>query len=509
LRVSFISAAGLLKADDWRPNYHLSPAAELLRLGAKWLTLGNVLQVNLLDGWRFSDNPESDWYTKNISLIDPTTKDSLTGDYENREVTEHKREVASQYRQTIDGQQIYRMRHVSNMRIKIEAQLMAPPAFSDRAICVEPNDIIVRRVGKVAAGLITQNHRRHPIDANLVIIRGLDTNQAIWLTFCLNQTVYKSFLEQQHAISNMVRVSLQKLELMPIAPCPNEFFSLADKFQQSYQIILSSEESLLTLRKSVLHWVEHQIGDDLSDVIKASTEPRPEQLDAKFFSAKDINHQLTYSAAEQAHLARLLAGNANCKMLGQLAQINPKPIIESVKVPYTVPVIKIKDLDGQQSMHIPKVDKKGGWRVHKRLLNQFDVLVSTFVQDPKVALAVQPPKVETQISEQIAVLKFHHSPGAYALLMETPLIRKQIEWLSTGMVQRFVQAKMFEQIVLPEIDQVQATTWHQQLGTLLEAKSKATKDLNKIYQDMYQVYRKVHPVSEFSSPAPQEEGQDQ
>lgn len=509
MRALAIHATDLVKADDWRPIYHFSPAAELPRLGEKWLTLGEDQQVNLLDGWRFSDNPESDWYMKNVSLIDPSTKDSHTGDYLKRKVTSSDLDKAEQYRQAIDGQQIYRMRHISNMRIKIEAQLMAPPAFFDPAICIEPNDVVVRRVGKVAAAFVTPYHRRHPIDANLVIIRGLNSTNAAWLSFCLNQTVYKSYLEQQQGISAMVRVGLKQLEKMPVALCPAAFFPLVEKFQQSYLTILNAEESLLNLRKSVENWVEQQIDDELNVIFKRGEASTAVQFNAKFFNAKDIGSQLTYAGTEQARIARILAEDSKCKSLNQFALVNPKPIHRRTDFSSNTPVLKIKHLDAQQSSYEPQVDEKDGWRVHKRLLHKNDVLVSTFAQDPKVATIVQTPALDTQISEQIAVLKFHHSPGAYALLMETPLIRKQIEWLSTGMVQRFVQAKMFEQIVLPEIDQAQATTWHQQLGNLLEAKSKATKDLNKIYQEMYQVYRKVHPASVFSSPALQEEGQDQ
>ena len=77
--------------------------------------------------------------------------------------------------------------------------------------------------------------------------------------------------------------------------------------------------------------------------------------------------------------------------------------------------------------------------------------------------------------------------------METPLIRQQISWLATGTVQRFVQSKMLAHIVLPEIDRELAMQWHQQLLELLRAKANASKRLDVLYLEMFQVYRRVHP----------------
>ncbi len=488
-----VNATDLYKADDWRPTYHFSPAAELPRLGKSWSQLAD-LSVKLLDGWRFSDNPKSDWYLKFVELMDPTNKDPISNDYVKREVNDKEKNVAKQYRVAIEGQRFYRMRHITNMLIKVEAPLMASPAFEDPSICVAPNDVVVRRVGKVAAAFITHSNHCHPVDASIAIIRGLNSQQAIWLTYCLNQPLYKSFLEQQVGIVAMVRVGLKQLEQMPIAPCPEEFLPLADEFQKCYQSLLNAEESLLVLRKSVEKWLEQQISPELLNLFQESDETQTNKLTTKFFSAKDIGEQLTYAATEQSRIARLLGDEANCKTLSELAELNPKNVNGNIDTSDGFPVLKIKHLDGQQSMQSPKPDpNEAGWRVHKRPLNKNDVLVSTFVQEPKVAMSFNNPDLNTLVSEQIAVLKFHHSPGAYSLLMETPLIRKQIAWLSTGTIQRFVQPRLLDQIVMPEIEHETAIHWHNQLMTLLESKEKLSKELEVVYRSMHQVYRQIHP----------------
>jgi len=409
-------------------------------------------------------------------------------------VGDTQREQAEQFRVAIEGERYYRMRHIHEMRLQCESQLMELPAFSNPSICVAPDDILLRRVGKTASAMVSQYHRRHPADANLAIIRGLKSRQATWLAFCLNQPLYKSYLEQQVGTASLVRVGLKHLAKMPVAPCPEAFYTLADQYQQYYQTLVRSEDFLFTLRKKVQDWLKQRLPEDEPN--KEQTVRQRTQLSARFFKARDLGEQLNYATAEQSRLAHRLTDEFDCVPLAKLADINPR-LTNSVKPQHqaTNPdIIKIKHLDGQQSIMKPEKTGAGtGWRVHTRPLSRFDVLISTFVQEPKVAIVFREPETMTLVSEQLAVLNFHHSPGAYALLMEAPLIRQQISWLATGTVQRFVQSKILAHLVLPKIDRELAMQWHQQLLELLETKADASKRLDELYLKMFQVYRRVHP----------------
>ena len=490
MKAALIPYTELERAGDWRPMYHFSPAAALPKFGAGWPKL-DELSCEVLDGWRFSDNPESDWYLKHVELKDLSKQNTLTGNFESVETTKAEKEKAEQFRAAIDNQLFYRMRHIEPMQIALEPQLMAQPAVEQEPYCIAPHDVLIRRVGSVAAAYVSPLHRAHPIDANLAIIRGLDSAQAIWLTYCLNQRIYKDFLAQQVGVSSLVRVGLKQLEQTPIGACPDAFLPLAKQFSERYQAILQAEEALFNLRQTVNSYVSDAL-DEKHQYLNKLDKAQKQGVTAKFFRAQDISEQLLFDAAEQAQLARKLTQEQGFKTLSELAELNPRS--SGYDQTQTYPVVKISHLDGQQSVELPtESSSEAGWRTHKRLLQNNDVLVSTFAQDPKVAAVLNVTNTQLQISEQLAVVKFHHSPGAYALLMETPLIKKQVAWLATGSIQRFIQPSMLNKIVMPEIERDTANKWHQQLVVLQQAKVKSTDELKSLYKEMHKVYRSVHP----------------
>jgi hypothetical protein len=77
--------------------------------------------------------------------------------------------------------------------------------------------------------------------------------------------------------------------------------------------------------------------------------------------------------------------------------------------------------------------------------------------------------------------------------METDLVTEQMRALAHGATQRFIQHKMLEQIVIPEIEQSLAYSWHQQLLELLQEKEMLEQEISLLLEQMYNVYRTIHP----------------
>ena len=481
-------AQQLAKADDWRPVYHLSPAAALRRVGDAWGCLSDS-GARLLDGWRFSDRVESDWYLREVELRDPAERDPITGEYRLMPVSAADQQRARQYRETIEGERYYRMRHVGEMELGVDATLMEPPSLDDLKACVLPGDVVVRRVGHINAALVSSAHRRHPVDANIALLRGLNPRQAVWVAYCLNQPIYRCYFEQPGAINSMVRLGLKQLALMPIAEHPRAFDKLADQYWHHYERLIRAEDQLQQLRAAVNHWVSDKVPEQF-------LRSRSGELVAKSFRAKDIGSVLNHAATEQNRFCRELIEEYQCAPLSRLAEINPKG---SASTDQAISVIRIGDLTGQLDVRLDKETSQArSWRYHRHPLTPLAVLVSTFVQEPKVGLLFDALPSATFASEQLAVLNFHRTPGAYALLMETDLVRQQIARLATGTVQRFVQAEQFKQIVVPPIDGPIAQDWHQRLIELQQQKLEARRELAGIRRDMQREFRSVHP--ELSTP---------
>ena len=483
LRYQHVAAEGLVRADDWRPDYHLSPSAVLPRIGAEWPSVAD-LGGRLHDGWRFSDRVESDWYLRNVALRDPSQRNPLTGEHPPLSATSAEQQRASQYRETIEGERYYRMRHVGEMVLHVDAALMEQPSLNDLNACVAPMDVVVRRVGHISAALVSSFHRRHPVDGNLALLRGLSPRQAAWAAYCLNQPIYRSYFEQPGAISSMVRLGLKQLASMPLANRPAAFDELADQYWQHYERLMQAEDRLQQLREEVADWLAERVPERLLNT-------RPGELAAQRFDAKDIGGVLNYSATEQNKFCRELTEVYQCVPLSQLADINPKGAA-SVDTSYRV--IKIGDITGQLDIHLnTPTAQESRWRYHRRPLNPMTALVATFVQEPKVGLLSDALPAATLASEQLVVLNFHRTPGAYALLLETNLVRQQIARIATGTVQRFAHPEQFKQLAVPEIDERLAQSWHQQLIEIQHIKAEARRELGRLDRAMYRVYRQVHP----------------
>ena len=481
-QTAFATPQDLYQTDDWRPGYFFSPAARLPRLARNWPQLKDV-GADVLDGWRFSDNPESDWYLKNVALRDPSARDPITGERARIKAGPKLREEAERYRAAIEGDLYYRMRHIECLELKPDNQQMQPPAIEGEAFCTQPGDILIRRVGNVTASLVTEYHRQHPVDANVGIIRGLPQREAVWVTFCLNQQLYKEYLEQQFGTTSLVRVGLKRIRSVPTPPVPTNFARLADQFLKHYNAKTEGEDRLFQLRQRVRRHIQPKL-------------PKNEQEFGSFdfYSPRDITDVLSHASASQARSSREMLDTGEFTHLGELANIadhgtkqtKPKQRPENPRV------LRIGDIDAQLGIDASAATTNHTWRHHERPLSKFDVLISTFVSSPRVGLVAQDMPEPIFPTEQLAVLNFNQYPGAYALVMEHPSIQRQLEQLATGTVQRFIHSRKFKQLVLPIIERQTAMFWHQQLADILNDQSQQRAQIRTVLNEMLQIYEKAH-----------------
>ncbi|HAU3625225.1 TPA: hypothetical protein F7146_10460 [Legionella pneumophila] len=473
MQSDYVKKEHISKLDNWLPEHYFCNKNQLQNVIKHWTTL-DKLHAQVIDGWRFSENRESGWYQKNIMHI----QKNLKANY-------RQLHTAERYEQTIKQSLFYRMRHIESMKLQIDSHLMRAPAVDNLTACVKEGDVLVRRVGTICACIVSNFHRQHPVDANIAIIRGLEINWAIWLGFCLNQSYYRHFLEQLTSSTTMLRVGVKHLEQLPIAEMPNAFIPLARAYHEQYNNLAYIQERLYNLRLSVSTWVKEKLSGIDSYILNNN-----QSIKYKFVKPQHINDQLTHAASWQAQLSEELISAYNCHGLFKLAIINPQSDNRSQSLEQE-PVIKISNINSQLAISEP--EKDFGWRTLKSTVKPLDVLISTFVQEPKVAIVTRKIKNQPLVSEQLAILRFHHTPGAYALLMETDLVKEQMQALAHGTSQRFIQHKMLEQIVIPELEQTVANAWHQELIDILDKIEKVELEISDVLAQMYSVYRTIHP----------------
>ena len=451
MQVEWINAGQVFAASDWRPAFHFSPAMRLLSLGRHWPRLGELAAC--VDGWRVSANPAS-----------------------------------LAYDELVETAPLYRMRHVGDMRLLTEAEHWRSPLITGQPYCVQPYDVIVRKVGRVGAALVNELHRRHPVDANLAIVRGLHPAQALWVTFCLNQRLYRSYLETTDTITNLVRVGIKQLASIPMAPMPVGFLDLATAYLKELTDLDRAQEQLFRLRNEVNDWLRERFFD-YGEFLK----PGMDRCRWHWCSAEDLTNMLNIAVLEQHSLARRLRQERLAVPLGDLARISPRH--PRVAQESGCRVLRISDVDD----HFGIADHLGGrdemaWRTQRRPVAQYDVLISAFSAEGKVALITDSPAGCVLPTEQLITLCFHRHQGAYALLLESVLVQTQWTRLATGSLQRFVQPGLVHQLVLPVLEPEQAQAWHERLVDILRKRQKAQRSMAGMRTDMINLYRRLHPV---------------
>lgn len=485
-----ISSEEFVEAADWRADYHLSTAAILpvLAKQKKWPNLTDY-KVKFVDGWRFSESPESEWYMANVSLLDTSRRDPETLNYLPKMLDEETRALAKDIEDTLSGERYYRMRHVADMRLNPERGQYLTPLLSFE-FCVKPSDVVIRRVGSASAAYVSEFDRQHPIDANMAIVRGLNRYDALWLTYCLQQPLYVEYLENRIRKEEMVRVGLSQLKNMPLAPTPCEFYSLAEGYFSCLERLYFTQIPLRDLREQVSKWLTEFLDN-------ASISWNQSEIKTAWFKAEDLSERLDFGYSEHSKVSHQLLANGG-QYLSQLSIIEPKA---EQTPPEKYQLLRIKDIKSnfRVSDNLTLIDSSDEEvsnlvRVKKRLVQQNDVLLSTFAIESKVLWLNEKPSKETLANEHLATLSFHQYAGAYVLLLETPLIKWQLAQLVSGSVQAFINLSDLAKVTFPSLTNELATRWHSELDTILKKQNQALLEMEQIKTQMAQVYNSVHPT---------------
>lgn len=489
VNIKRISGEEFVEAGDWRADYHLSTAALLPELAKKykWPALTKK-KVTFVDGWRFSESPESEWYMANISLLDTSKRDPYTLNYLPKEVDEETRRLSKVLEKTILGERYYRMRHIADMKLNPEAAQYASPVLSQES-CVKPSDVVIRRVGSALAAYVSEFDRQHPIDANMAIVRGLNRYDALWLTYCLQQPLYIDYLEQRISPLDMVRVGLSQFKNMPLATKPIEFDGVVDQYLVCLETLYFAQMHLHELRTQVSQWLVQYLENHLIEWNKNNVK-------TAWFNAKDLNDRLDFGFSEQSKVSHQLIENGG-RYLALLADIEPQ---DNQTLPDFYQLLKIRDLKPNLTLsdNLTTIDANSKEaaklnRVKKRVVKKNDVLLSTFSRESKVLWINEKLDLDTLASEHLATLFFHQYAGAYTLLLETPLMKWQMGQLVTGSVQAFINLTDLAKVAFPPVPDELAAHWHNELDNTLRKQRQALADIKQIQQQMGQVYHSVHP----------------
>lgn len=384
----------------WSPELFAGPAAVAIRAGVSGTTLAEM-GARVIDGWRVSETPGAMNY-------DPRAADTP----------------------------VYRQANIGQFRLVLGDQHWATPRITGRW-CVQPDDVVLNKLAPVRAAFVTPNAKRHPVDGNSIIVRGLSRRAAAWLAVCLNQAGYEQLLVVESGV--LKRVGLGALASLQLPPAPPEMDALAARLRE-----IIDETTLVGER---LHDVQTEAFAEASLGDRPATDLRG----GHFFPGRAMtgDNWLPSWVALRAEHATLNMENG-WVALADLASFDDRARLGAVDD--RARSLRLSDVG--EDLFVPSADpglasEATATRMLAKPLVPGEVLVSTLGSSFRAAYVDEEAPAHTHPIDGWVRLRFRETPAAWALLLSTAPVRSQAARLTIGSVQQFVPPDALRMLRLP------------------------------------------------------------
>lgn len=421
----FVPATLLIEEQDWNPELYVGHAQNIRLINQKGVFLKDI--AILIDGWRILD---------------------------------------SSHTNTV----FFRQPNIAPMRFYLDTQhWQIPESYNKESKSkknierfVEPGDVVINRTLPFRAAWATSQLHRHPVDGNCIIIRikkGYELS--FWTAVCLNQPIYTYYLAALSRVSSLLpRITIERLSSFKLPKPPlSDLASLARDFEACNDAILQNSATMAQLKKQVEEYVltelaGHQISlSDNKNLLRAG----------KRFAAEDITDSLIPQHVELSHLQRELKKELGWVQLesllldedlsrGRFSDIPPKSLY-----------VRLSDLDSDLTINWPEAPENDQQipRGYQEPLTTGEVLISTLVTAPRVVYVGVLPEKKVYITDHLERLHFRETPAAWALLLQTSVIRRQKQSSAIGTVQQFASRASIKQLFLPNVPIEKRIQWNE------------------------------------------------
>lgn len=395
----FISPDLLRSAPGWSPTYFAGATAVALRAGLIGQSI-RELGGRVIEGWRLSETPGALAYDSRAA----TTP-------------------------------VYRQVNIGPLRLQLGVQHWDPPQIIGQW-CVQPDDVVLNKLAPVRAAIVSPNAKRHPVDSNVLVVRGLSRSEAAWVALCLNQPGYEQLLLIESGV--LRRVGLGALGSLRVPPVPPQMDGLSARLRDAL------DEQMLA--SETLHRVRIEANEATST---APTQPHNLGIGAFFTCDAVTNDSWLPSAtalrAEQAALAEELGWVA----IADLASWEDRARL--THAPDGARALRLRDV-GEDLFVTPTDDTKEDIVPSRTLgkpLVPGEVLLSTLGSSFRAAYVDDGVRPNTFPVDGWVRLRFRETPAAWALLLSTEPLRAQAARLAVGSVQQFVPPDALSSLRVP------------------------------------------------------------
>ncbi|WP_414569530.1 hypothetical protein [Nostoc sp. CCY 9925] len=449
---------GILHQEDcWSAGLYCSSAQQIFSGGISRKAIGEI--GNCLEGWRVSTQ-------------------SWTNTYDRR----------------IEETPIYRQANLDCMKFRLDPEHWEKPTMEEEW-CVQPGDVVLNKIPPVRAAVVTFRLPRHPVDANCILIRGVQSPFGVWVAFCLNQKPYEAYLVQRQGSAILPRVSLRVLSNMHIPlPTVEEASVLQGNVWDWNDEILDNHESLVRLLGEVEAYMaeEHKQLDESEAVSSDSLST------GRFFPGESIDDSLLPTHVQLSHRLHQLKHQLGWVSLAKLLSADeiPRSRLHG-DVPQRGYYLRLSDIGTDLSFSQPEETESERlshmfYRVFREPLTPGEVLLSTLVSHPRVAFIDEAPSTKIYVTDHLERLRFRETPGAWALVLNTTAIRTQLKGMAIGTVQQFTYPANIPRLTVPNVPLELRQRWEK----LLRRHHQRQRELNErwqvIWNDAQTLFEEVH-----------------
>lgn len=418
-----------------------------LRAGRAGPTVAE-LGGQVLEGWRVSETPGAQAY-------DPRAADTP----------------------------IYRQSNVGRFRLLLSEAHWATPCMANRW-CVRPGDVVLNKFSPLRAAVVSPAARRHPVDGNSLIVRGLPRPVETWLALCLNRPEYEHLLLVESGL--LRRAGIGSLANLRLPPVPSAMATLGASLREILDETLLVEESL------------HRAKVEAARVSAAP--PGSDHLGAGvFFSARAMSNDswLPTSVALGSDQSRL-AEDLGWTSIRTLAHAEHRRRLPSA--PKGARALRLSDVGDDLLVTSPAETEDVGEINTARTLDKplipGEVLLSTLGSSFRAAYVDEGVPSNTFATDGWVRLRFRETPAAWALLLSTPEARQQTSRLAVGSVQQFVPPDALLDVHVPTPDRETRDRWqrimerhHTQRRQLEHRWHALVSSLTRVYDDAHGRYQ--------------------
>jgi hypothetical protein len=450
-----ISPELLDQEDVWGADLFCGSAAQVLLGEGPRMTL-KELGGRCFEGWRVSTNPE-----------------------------------ASDYDDRIERSPVYRQVNLEPMRFRLDAEHWQSPTVENEEWCVQPGDIVLNKLVPIRAALVTDRTYRHPVDANCLLVRGLNRMTSAWVAFCLNQQPYEAYLTQHQGQAVLPRASLRELRQLRLPPPPEAMRRLGEAFWSMNDGLLEIEELMMRCMENVEETIKE-------DVQKLQTEEPFNQANlgaGRFLPAEAIEDSLLPNHVESAYLRQQLRRKLRWQPITKVGLLHGANRERFNQVLRDIPYLRLSDV-GQDLMveHIEPLPVTQATRIYKQPLAEGEVLLSTFVSNSRVVFVDGGLDETVYATDHWERLRFLDTPAGWALVLNTQPIRSQLEGLAMGTVQQFIYADRIQKLLVPPVSLEQRRDWEQVVLTHHRRKRELNQKWQAVWQETQQIFKSLHEL---------------